>query len=64
MHVLGQIVLIADVACDATLSYGLSLELSLFLFWLWSGGNIQRLMSEDVIDLIQDELLSGIRVAN
>ncbi len=40
MHVLGQIVLIADVASDAALSYGLSLELSFFLFWLGSGSNI------------------------
>lgn len=58
MHVLGQIALIADVASDATLSNGLSLEIPLFLFQLgsWSSCN-QRQSSENVIDLISDDLL-------
>ena len=58
MHVLGQIVLIANVASDAALSHWLSLELSLFLFRLGSGSsNNQRLRSENAIHLIYDQLL-------
>ena len=61
MHVLGQIVLIANVASDAALSHWLSLELSLFLFRLGSGSsNNQRLRSEKVIHLIYDQLLRGL----
>jgi hypothetical protein len=63
MHVLGQIVLIADVASDAALSHGLGLELSLFLFRLGSGSsNNQRLRSKNVIHLIYDQLLRGLSI--
>jgi hypothetical protein len=62
MHVLGQIVLIADVASDSALSHGLSLEFSLFLFRLRSGSSNQRLMSENVINLIYDQLLRGLPI--
>lgn len=65
MHVLRQIVLIAYVASDAALSHGLGLELSLFLFRLGSGSgsnNNHRLRSENVINLIYDQLLRGLPI--
>lgn len=64
MHVLRQIVLIADVASDAALGYWLSLEFSLFLFQLGSGSssNNHRLRSENVINLIYDKLLRGLPI--
>jgi hypothetical protein len=63
MHVLSQIVLIADVTSDTALSHWLSLELSLFLLRLGSGSsNNYRLRSENVINLIYDQLLRGLSI--